>query len=98
MKFGGEVSKNRCIASLKLVFAFPAHDLHRFLNEMQFVIDLNFFQQDDEGFIGQALLQVRHICVPKAFWSDCQKRDGNLLSLSDIIETGTPCLKNTSFK
>ncbi|KAL4565399.1 hypothetical protein LXL04_029493 [Taraxacum kok-saghyz] len=39
-------------------FDFPIHDLDRFFHKVEFFVDLNLFQRNNECFVSQALLKV----------------------------------------
>ncbi|GKF53864.1 hypothetical protein Tco_0160774, partial [Tanacetum coccineum] len=42
-------------------FHFSIHNLHRFLNKMQFVVELNFIQRNDHIIIHKAPLEIRDV-------------------------------------
>ncbi|KAL4561829.1 hypothetical protein LXL04_034009 [Taraxacum kok-saghyz] len=39
-------------------FDLPIHDLHRFFHEVEFLVDLNFFQEKNKCLIRQTLIEV----------------------------------------
>ncbi|KAL4555619.1 hypothetical protein LXL04_038243 [Taraxacum kok-saghyz] len=61
-------------------FDFPIHDLHRFFHKVEFLINLDLFQGNNERFLRQAFLEVS--CT---FCSSC----GSFIFLTLLFMTST---------